>query len=75
MYYKEYTAYAQWLAGRQARLSRPFLGPTETIFSKVMAENPSNPLNYEKAARSDLRLVRCVQYSPIYAYMLYRVVA
>jgi len=31
-----------------------------TIFSQVMKQKPSKPLNYEKAARSDLRLVRCV---------------
>ena len=32
----------------------------ETIFSQVMKQKPSKPLNYEKAARSHLRLVQCV---------------
>ena len=48
----------------QARLSRPFLGTRDLFFySKVITETLSKTLSYEEAARSDLRLVRCVQRS------------
>jgi hypothetical protein len=51
----------------QTRVSRPFLGPSDLFFlSKVMKQKPSKPLNYEKAARSDLRLVQCASKNSVF---------
>jgi hypothetical protein len=45
-----------------------FISEKQKYVLNYLAENPSKTLNYEKAARSDLRLVRCAAGGQITRY-------